>query len=333
MPIYFFWGEDDFAMSQAIAHLRDACLDPAWVQFNEQKIVANTNDAILEGLNQAMTPPFGMGGRFVWLAETTVGQNCGETVLKELQRTLPHVPEHCTLLLSSRKKPDGRAKSTKLFQKHAQIREFAPIPPWNADLLLRQVQDHATDQGVKLTREAQILLAESVGNNTRQLWNELAKLKTYSTQSSQPLDDKTVSRLVVANTQNSLQLAAAIREGQSDRAVSLVAQLLNQNEPALRIVATLVGQFRTWAIIKVLLEGGERDDKKIAKAADLRNPKRLYFLRKELQGRTGRQFLQTLPILLDLEVALKRGANPLETLQIKVVALCELFRPSQRSRH
>lgn len=323
-------------MTQAIARLREGCLDPAWVQFNDQKITANNTEAILEGLAQAMTPPFGRGGRFVWLAETTVCQTCSEALLTELQRTLPRVPEHCTLLLSSRKKPDGRAKSTKLLQKHAQIREFAPIPPWKADLLLRQVQEHAQDQGVKLTQGAAVLLAESVGNNTRQLWNELAKLRLYNQRGSQPggqpLDEAAVGRLVVANTQSSLQLAAAIREGKSDRAIALVAELLNRNEPALRIVATLVGQFRTWAMIKVMLEGGERDEKAIAKAADIGNPKRLYFLKKELQGLRGQQLLQTLPILLSLEVSLKRGANPLETLQTKAVELCEVCRAPGRRR-
>ncbi|MEM8639894.1 MAG: DNA polymerase III subunit delta [Cyanobacteria bacterium P01_G01_bin.54] len=330
MPIYLFWGADDFTMTQAIARLRKACLDPAWVQFNNQKITANNTDAILDGLAQAMTPPFGRGGRFVWLADTTICQTCPEPVLKELQRTLPQVPDHCTLLLSSAKKPDGRAKSTKLLQKHAQIREFAPIPPWKTDQLLRQVQDHAQTQGVNLTSTAAVLLAESVGNDTRQLWNELAKLRLYGQQTDHPLDEATVSRLVVANTQSSLQLAAAIREGKLDHAIALVAELLNRNEPALRIVATLVGQFRTWAMIKVMLESGERDEKAIARAADIGNPKRLYFLKKELHGLRGQQLLQTLPILLSLEVSLKRGATPLAALQTKVVELCEVCRQSGR---
>lgn len=331
MSIYLFWGGDEFAMGQAIARLRETCLDPAWVQFNDQKIIANTTEGILDGLAQAMTPPFGTGGRFVWLAQTTVCQTCPETVLKELQRTLPQVPEHCTLLFSTSKKPDGRAKSTKLLQKQAQIREFAPIPPWKTDQLLRQVQDHAADQGVKLTPKAAVLLAESVGNNTRQLWNELAKLRLYNPQNAAPLDETTVARLVVANTQSSLQLAAAIRDGMSDRAIGLVAELLNRNEPALRIVATLVGQFRTWAIIKVMLEEGERDEKAIAKAADIGNPKRLYFLKKELRRLRSQQLLQTLPILLSLEVALKRGGQPLATLQTKVVELCEVCRRERRA--
>lgn len=34
MPIYFYWGEDDFTLNQAVNHLRDRVLDPAWVSFS-----------------------------------------------------------------------------------------------------------------------------------------------------------------------------------------------------------------------------------------------------------------------------------------------------------
>jgi len=34
MPIYVYWGEDDFAMEKAIAMLRHRVLDAQWVSFN-----------------------------------------------------------------------------------------------------------------------------------------------------------------------------------------------------------------------------------------------------------------------------------------------------------
>jgi len=92
MPIYLFWGEDDFAMEQAIAQLQGEVLDPNWSAFNSETIAGDQADGVIEGLNQAMTPPFGMGGRFVWLANTNVCQQCSESLLKELQRTLPQIP-------------------------------------------------------------------------------------------------------------------------------------------------------------------------------------------------------------------------------------------------
>ncbi|MDB9312611.1 DNA polymerase III subunit delta [Spirulina sp. CS-785/01] len=322
MPVYVFWGEDDFKMEQAIAQLEAEVLDPNWTQFNYDRFESSSIEPTLEGLNQAMTPPFGMGGRFVWLADTILTQNCSESLLKELKRTLPNLPETSHLLLTSRKKPDGRSKATKFLQKHASIREFSLIPPWKTEEILKNVKQVAQEKGVKLTPKATDLLADSIGNNTRQLWTELDKLQLYNNQ-GKPLDDKIIARLVVANTQNSLQLAAALRDGKSSHALGLVADLINKNEPALRIVATLVGQFRMWLIVKLMLEKGEKDHKTIASAADIGNPKRLYFIRKELNQITAKKLEKCLPILLELEVSLKRGASPVDALQTKIVELCE----------
>jgi DNA polymerase-3 subunit delta len=141
-----------------------------------------------------------------------------------------------------------------------------------------------------------------------------------------------IAPLITASTQNSLQLAAAIRQGKTPEALELVADLLRQNEPALRIVATLIGQFRQRLWIKVLMEAGERDDQVIARSAEISNPKQLYFLRQELSGISTHQLRRAMPLLLDLEFSLKRqGAEEVTALQTKIIELCQLFRPRSGS--
>ncbi|MGB5960132.1 MAG: DNA polymerase III subunit delta [Coleofasciculaceae cyanobacterium] len=324
MTIYLYWGEDDFALTQAIKQLRESVLDPNWSSFNYDKIFNDAPNAVVQGLNQVMTAPFGMGGRLVWLVETTVCQQCPETLLSELERTLPKISEQSVLLLTSRNRPDGRLKSTKLIQKHGHIREFSLIPPWKTELLLQQVQSMSQDVGVKLNIAAAELLAESVGNNTRQLVNELEKLRLFAGDAKKPLDEATVATLVTANSQNSLQLATAILHRDTATALELVQDLHNKNEPALKIVATLVGQFRTWLWVKLMVSEGERDPKAIASAAGISNPKRVYFLIKDVQPLSLAQLTCALRLLLELEVSLKKGAEPLSTLQTKVIELCQI---------
>jgi DNA polymerase III subunit delta len=142
---------------------------------------------------------------------------------------------------------------------------------------------------------------------------------------STAIDAKMVSSLVVANTQNSLQLAAAIREGNVGKSLTLVTELIERNEPALKIVATLVGQFRTWLWVKMLLEAGEKDEKVIATAAGLGNPKRLYFIKQELHQINATKIAAALPKLLSLELSLKRGGEPVATLQVHTIELCQIF--------
>lgn len=332
MAVYYFWGEDDFQMNQAIAQMRSQAIDDAWASFNYDKITDDEAESTMMALNQAMTPPFGTGQRFVWLADTTVGQRCSESLRQEFERTLPKLPDTSVFLLSSRQKPDGRSKLTKLLQKHGEIREFATIPPWKTDQIARQIEQTAERLGLTLTQDATELLTEAVGNQTRQLRLELEKLSLFWSDRDGPIDAPAVSQLVTVSTQSSLQLAAALREGKTDRALSLLSDLLNRNEAPLRIVSTLVGQFRTWLWVKVMVERGERDPQAIAKAAEIGNPKRIYFLQKEVAALSLQSLQISLEHLLALETGLKSGQEATATLQTKVIEIAQTCRFAQRTR-
>ena len=324
MPIVLYWGDDDFALEEAVKTLKEKTLDPNWSSFNFDRILPDQPDGAIQGLNQAITQPFGMGQRLVWLVESPVLQSCPETVLAELERTLPQIPETTVLLWTSSSKPNGRLKLTKLLQKYADIQEFAVIPPWKTEQIEAQVRQIAKDRGVRLSRPAGDFLVEAIGNNTRQLYGELEKLKLYAENTTEPLSLEIVERLVTTSTQNSLQLAGSIRIGDTSKSLELLQDLINRNEAPLKILATLVGQFRTWLWVKVLLESGERDDKTIAACAEIANPKRIYFLQQEIRNLSLSKLLKTLPLLLETETQLKRGQEPLSTLQTSIIELCEI---------
>lgn len=309
--------------------LRDRALDPDWASFNYDRIAPDLPDAPIQALNQAMTPPFGLGQRFVWLFDTSLGQRCSEAVMEELSRTLPAVPENVVLLLTSANKPDGRLKSTKLLNKHADVREFAAIAPWQTDQLITQVKRVSQEMGLRLKPESADLLAEAVGADTRRLYNEVEKLSVYwSAQGkvkTDPLPPEVITRLVAVSTQTSFQLAEALIAGKTDQALGLAHDLLANNEPALRVVATLVSQFRKWLWVSLLAAEGERDIRAIAKAAEINNPKRVYILQKQVRGCSPAQLQRSLSLLLDLEYTLKRGAPDEITLQTKVIEIASCF--------
>ena len=323
MPIYLYWGENSFAIEKAVANLRNSILDPLWTSFNYTIHGTEQSDAVIQALNQVMTPPFGAGGRLVWLQDTNLCQQCPENVLSELQRTLAAIPDNSYLLLTTRNKPDERLKSTKSLKQFAELREFALIPPWKTESLVEAVKEAAEDVNVKLTPRGVQMLAEAVGNDTRLLYNELEKLRLYAESSNTTLDVDAIAGLVRNSTQNSLQLAVAIKNGETAKALGLASELIAASEPALRIVATLIGQFRTWLWIKLMMESNERNPQAIAQAAEVSNPKRIYFLQQEVKSLSVEQLLSALPILLELEVSLKQGAEQMSILQTKVIELCE----------
>jgi DNA polymerase-3 subunit delta len=322
MPTYLYWGEDDFAIAQAIKEIHTTTVDPAWGSFNYHKITTDQPEAVTQALNQAMTPPFGMGKRLVWLADTSISQQCSQQTTSELERTLPIIPDTTILLLTSKHKPDARLKSTKLLQKYATIQEFSPIPPWKTEQIVTKVQQEARRYQINLDLEGAEFIAQAVGNDTRLLDNELQKLALVMTNSPRPLSLATIAALVTSNTTSSLQLAAACTKGKPEVVLELLADLIQKNEPALRIVATLTGQFRTWLLLKLAIEAGEKDERMLAQTAEVSNPKRIYFLRQEISHLSSRKLLQVLPILLELEASLKKGAEPIATLQNHLIRLC-----------
>ncbi|MGD1896083.1 MAG: DNA polymerase III subunit delta [Phormidesmis sp.] len=329
MPVYFFWGADEFRLKKAVSDLRDRTLDPAWASFNYDRIAPDHSDAPMQALNQAMTPPFGIGQRFVWLADTTIGQKCSDALLAEMTRTLPLVPETAVLLFTSANKPDGRLKSTKLLKKHADVREFAAIAPWQTGQMIEQVKRVAQEMNLRLKPQSAELLAEAVGADTRRLYNELEKLTLYWSEAgkvkTEPLPPEIITQLVAVSTQTSFQLAEALIAGKTDQALGLATDLLANNEPALKIVATLVSQFRVWLWVSLLAQSGERDVKAIAKAAEINNPKRVYILQKQIRGCSPKQFQKAMSLLLALEFGLKRGAPEEITLQTKMIEIAACF--------
>ncbi len=328
MPAYYFWGDDDFALQTAVHTLRQRTLDEAWASFNYEVISPDAAGGPSQALNQAMTAPFGAGRRLVWLQNTTLGQRCPEPVLAEFERTLPKLLDSSVLLLTSTAKPDGRAKFTKLFKTHGEIREFAAIPPWKTDQIRQQVVTVAKQQGLALESATLDLLAEAVGNDTRQLYLELEKLALYWGANPQPIPPTVAAALVTVSTQTSLQLAQALKQGDTPTALGLVSDLLDRNEPALRIVATLVNQFRLWLWLRTLIQAGVQNDAEIAAAAEVANPKRIYFLKQEVRSLGLSQLQRSLPLLLELESELKQGRDERATLHTKVIELCQIFRPT-----
>jgi DNA polymerase III subunit delta len=327
MAVYFYWGEDSFDRDRAVQLLQAKTLDEAWASFNLDKIGPDQTNGVIHALNQAMTPPFGMGGRFILLSNTTLGQRCSEELLAELDRTLSVIPDTSTLVFTSDSKPDGRLKSTKLLQKHAKVQEFSPIPPWKGDQLAQQVRDVAGIIGVKLDRSAVEYLVEAVGNNTRQLHNELEKIRLFaaSLTTTTALSAETIAPLITTTSQNTLKLFAAIRQGKTAEALDMLSDLVRQNEPSPVIARTLVGQFRQYLWVKLMIESGERDDGTIAAAAEIKNPKQLYFLRKDIAPMSLAALQKTLPLLMELEYQLKRTSDEVSVLQIKTIELCALF--------
>jgi DNA polymerase-3 subunit delta len=313
MPIHLYWGDDEAGRERALHQLIEKLVDPAWQSLNLSRLDGNDTAQAAQALSEARTPPFGTGARVVLLQRSPFCGQCPAELGRQLEESLALIPNDTHLLLSSPNKPDARLRTTKALKAIAQEKSFVLPAIWDGAGQLELVQRSAEALGLQLERAAAEALAETVGSDSAHLATELEKLSIYS--NGQPISAAAVAARGGGQHHTSLQVGEALLNGQLGQAIGHLDALIAANEPPLRLVASLTSQLRGWLWVSLLDRQGEQDVAVIAKAAGIGNPKRIYVMRKQLRGRKPDALLKLLARLLEVEAALKLGANPADAFR------------------
>ena len=314
MPIHLLWGDDTAARDRAIEALIQRVLDPAWSSINLSRLDGAETGQAVQALDEARTPPFGAGDRLVLLQRSPFCNACPTDLADRFEAALELIPESTHLVLVNSAKPDGRLRTTKALQKRIKkgldLEKRFQLPAiWDGAGQRQLVQRTAEALGLQLEDAAIDALVDAIGNDSARLESELRKLSLRAGDQGQ-VSVALVHQLVGGLATNALQVGDALLGGHPGEAIARWDALIDAGEPALRIVATLTGQIRGWLWVSLLEEQGERDVAVIAKAAGIGNPKRIYVMRKQLQGRAPKRFLSLLGRMLEVEARLKRGSQP-----------------------
>jgi DNA polymerase-3 subunit delta len=312
MPVHLYWGDDEASRNRAVEALVERLLDPAWASINLSRLDGNDSIQAGRALEEARTPPFGAGARLVVLQRSPFCSQCPAELAPLLEASLPLIPAECHLVLVSAAKPDARLKTTKTLRKLAEEHSFQLPAIWDGEGLIELVARTARELGLALEPAAAEALAEAIGSDSARLASELEKLSLFAAAGpagAGPISLAAVEALVGGRSTSSLAVGDALLAGRPAEAIALVDALLAANEPALRIVAALTSQVRGWLWVALLERQGEQDVAVIAKAAGIGNPKRIYVMRKQLRGRSPAGLLTLLGQVLEVEAALKRGAD------------------------
>ena len=318
MPFHLYWGDDEAARSRAIEALIEKLIDPAWGSINLSRLDGNDAGQAAQALAEARTPPLGSGARVVILQRSPFCNQCPAELAEQLESGLDVLPETCHLVLVNPGKPDARLRTTKALQKLVKAGQafeasFALPAIWDGAGQVELVQRTAQALGLRLEPAAAEALSEAIGSDSARLASELEKLSIYvgsdATGQAHTITAAAVVALVASHATNSLAVGDALLASKPADAIALVDALLEANEPALRIVAALSSQIRGWLWVSLLEKAGEQDVAVIAKAAGIGNPKRIYVMRKQIRGKQAKHFLKLLGQVLEVEAALKRGAD------------------------
>lgn len=317
-------GDDQFAIRQKLEQYK-AELDPQWLEFCYHRFPAS---ALEQAMSAARTPSLSGGKRLIVVEDCNLKQ-WGDAQWSSLQQ-LAQVPASATLVFVATN-VDKRLKIYKHLIKHGQCFELSLIPPWRTDLIAEAISEataklnatQAKQMKLRLPKDVVEYLAAAIGNDMTRAASELRKLEIYT--NGQPVGLAEVQSLIPCQTQSNLQLAEAVRNGESEAVVRLIDELLARSEPMLVMVATLLTQFRTWLWVKSALARGIQNNTEIAQLCNVGNPNRLYYLRQEVATMPLRTLIQAVTKLVDLEMSIKQGAVQANAILPSLLAIARLF--------
>jgi DNA polymerase III subunit delta len=313
-------GDDQYAIKKKLTSFKTA-LDPAWTTFNYHRF---PQSSLSDAIDCALTIPFGTLKAKLIVVEDCNFKQFDDDMLKTLS-LLSQIPDFSHLVFVA-PSFDKRLKVSKFLISQSNLLEFMLIPPWRSDLIAQSISSQAKSLKLLLDTNTVDYLAQAIGNDLTRAESELQKLAIYG--EGRRLTNAEVQALVPSQTQNSLQLAEAIRENNPRKAMTLLDELLARAEFPLVICATLSTQFRTWLWVKAAIVSGVKLDNEIAKVCQIANPKRVYFLKKEVAATSELALAQAVTLLLELEVSLKRGAKT-DSMLPSILTIARLFQPVQ----
>ena len=323
MPIHLFWGDNRDARQKTIEKLIEKIVDPAWKALNVSRFDGKDIEQVNRLLEEVRTPPFGNGSR-VLVAETSPFCNgCSSELANKFENVIELIPKETHLILSNSLKPDGRLRTTKQIQKLVKLeiaeeKKFMLPAIWDINGQKELVEQTAKELNLEIENEAINILVEAIGTDSTRLRFELEKiylLQLSKNNESNVINAKTVNELIEGINTNSFQIADCLLQGNLVDALVRINALLESGEPALRILASLTTQIRGWLWVSLLDTQNQQDVAFIAKTAGIANPKRIYIIRKQIQGKPSTIFVSLLNRLLDIEISLKKGNNPCHAFQ------------------
>ncbi|MCP4405234.1 MAG: DNA polymerase III subunit delta [bacterium] len=254
--IYVFQGQETFLLEECLDLMKQTLVPAESADFNFSKFAAGDTE-IGDIMDQLQTMPFLSKWRLVIVTDI---QNL-KAAEQKLLLTYCSSPNPSTCLLVTTPKLDGRTKFGQTLKKQAEIVQF-----WK--MFERDLPSWITRRAKKYERtmliQAAHLLLEFVGNDLRQLDNELKKIVAYS--HSREIDPEVVQQ-VVGNIRERdvFELVDALGSGDAIEALGILEQLLIEGEQPLRILAMVSRQFRLlWKAKACLAEQRSLSSKQLA---------------------------------------------------------------------
>lgn len=251
MSVYFLYGDEDYNIELEINKLKKKLLDRNFASMNF-KTADNPNFADLISLLR--TQPMMFGNMMVVIhIEDYFSKTLEDSQLNEISNALEDNTEALCIVFVANlprnegKKIDSRKKIYKIISKFAQEQEFPTFKTYKIDDISNWINKEAKKHDITLEKDAVLSLIEHVGNNLREMVNEMEKLKLLA-YPEKMITKKMVDEVCISN-EDLFTFADFLLKGEKGRALLEFQRLLDKKHP-LEIMSALQTMLRKWIIIK-----------------------------------------------------------------------------------
>ena len=251
MSIYFFYGDEDYNIELEIKKLKKKLLDKNFASMNFKTA---DNPSFPELISLLRTQPMMFGNLMIVIdCEDYFSKTFEDKQLEELSNALENNIESLCIIFrailprNEGKKVDSRRKIYKIITKNSQMQEFATFRTYKTEDISNWINKEAKQHEITFEKEAALALIEQVGNNLRQLAQEIEKLRLLAYPKN-TITKKMVREICISN-EDLFGFADFLLKGNKGQALLEFQKLLEKKHP-LEILAAVQTMLRRWIIMK-----------------------------------------------------------------------------------
>jgi len=237
LPLYLFFGEEEFLIQEAIELIIKKVVDPGASDFNFNTLYCRDTRAS-ELVNLCQTIPFMSEKRLV------IARDFDAFKAADLEELMPYLkdpsPSTCLVLVSNESRYEKKTVTTAVEARGAVTRFFPLLDremvPW--------IEGWAKGRGLSVQRDAAQYLWQTTGNDLRKIGNELEKVEIY-VKGRKAIAFEDVKAVVGDFREyTSFDLAAAIGAKNQEKAFLILARLIQEGEAPVGLLGSIAWNFR-----------------------------------------------------------------------------------------
>jgi DNA polymerase-3 subunit delta len=300
LPLYLFYGEEEFLIQEALGVIIDKVIDPGAKDFNFNVLYCRETPAS-ELVNLAQTLPFMSEKRLV------IAKDFDALKAADLEELAPYLndpsPSTCLVMVSHQGRYDKKSVTAAVEARGA-VTRFYPLLDRE---IVAWIEQQARARGLSLQRDAAQYLWQTVGNDLQKIINELEKVE-ISIKEKKTVTFEDVKHVVGDFREYTpFDLASALGSKNREKSLLILSRLVQEGEAPVGLLGSIAWNFRRLLQAKAMEAAGAGPDEAIKK---LRPPVIFHQaaqFKSQMKSYSIEELREVFAVMLQADRALKSG--------------------------